>query len=124
LDGSGGFRLLFSLFSDLLLLLSFRFRLPWCLLFSQSKELPDEPHHLGLLHGARFVVIEAIKDLVERRIIELVSRSQAAKRIDHKPFGFLPVKGSTFVDIIVSPDLVNEALDILVVVALHVLINI
>ena len=78
---------------------------------ASSKELLNEDNHFILLDGTRSVLIEGSEHLIEGFIREFISGSEVSEGILDKLLGFLLVEGSTLVDIICVPDLVNNTLD-------------
>ena len=59
-----------------------------------SEELLDEDDHLGLLNGARVVLVEGLEDFVEGLIRELVTGTEVAEGILHELLGLVLIEST------------------------------
>jgi hypothetical protein len=73
--------------------------------------LLDEDHHLWLLDGTGFVLVEGGENLIEGLMGELVSRTEVFKSVLDELLGLLLIEYTAVVDIISVPDLFDNVLD-------------
>ena len=85
-----------------------------------TKQLLNEDNHLVLLDGAGVVLVEGREDLIESLRGELVTRAEVAESVLDKLLGLFLVESARLIDIIRVPDLVNDALDSLLLRGGHI----
>ena len=88
-----------------------------------TEQLLNEDNHLVLLDGAGVVLVKGREDLIECLRGELVAGAEVAESVLDELLGLFLVKGARLIDIIRVPDLVNDALDSLLLRGGHISFN-